>query len=313
MAACFWITKRSRVPAATFSVPLGSRVLVEVAFGAVGGELSGRHRSPSIPKSHWQKRRSRPKIWQPFGRKTVYRTWDHLERLGAWHARLSVAPICSSGQPAVRFPTGKQGLTAKASLVSPSPSRTPACAGLLGLDPDLKLGELYMDGRIDHRAGDMVGPARSPGGQHRPIIGGASGTHRALRLAAAGSARFCAMESRLGPLAPMSPTTTIFPAASMTCSWTSAGNIPAPISPMTTTRWKSAQAEKKAPHRRQAQFRPTGPRGAGYRLRLGRPGDGSGARARRQCAGHHAFHRTTRRGAGTGAAERLGRARQIRT
>ncbi len=51
----------------------------------------------------------------------------------------------------------------------------------LSLDPDLKLGELYMDGRLTIEEGDVVGMLDLLMG-NIARVGGASGTHRALRF-----------------------------------------------------------------------------------------------------------------------------------
>src|SRR5580698_3690464 len=52
-----------------FSRPAGFAGAVEVAFGAVSGKLSGRHRVSLLPEKPLQKRRSRPKISNPLGEK----------------------------------------------------------------------------------------------------------------------------------------------------------------------------------------------------------------------------------------------------
>ncbi len=51
----------------------------------------------------------------------------------------------------------------------------------LSLDPDLKLGELYMDGRLTIEEGDVVAMLDLLMG-NMARVGGASGTHRALRF-----------------------------------------------------------------------------------------------------------------------------------
>ncbi|MGH6828289.1 MAG: class I SAM-dependent methyltransferase [Rhizomicrobium sp.] len=51
----------------------------------------------------------------------------------------------------------------------------------LGLDPDLKLGELYMDGRLTIEKGDVVGLLELLMG-NLALSGGASGVHAGLRL-----------------------------------------------------------------------------------------------------------------------------------
>jgi cyclopropane-fatty-acyl-phospholipid synthase len=85
------------------------------------------------------------------------------------------------GTLAVRFPNGKtmtygEGLPRVAIAIKDNRSLL-----ALGLDPDLKLGELYMEGRLTIEEGTVVDLLDLLVG-NMAMVGGASGTHQALRL-----------------------------------------------------------------------------------------------------------------------------------
>ena len=118
----------------------------------------------------------------------------------------------------------------------------------LGLHPDLRLGELYMGGRIAIEEGDiadlmsilMANLARA-----RPPV--------TLRVVRACGARSSAGRNTIPHRCRrrMSRITTIFPASSTICSSIATGNIPAPIFP------RPAKASKRRRSARSATSRPS--------------------------------------------------------
>jgi cyclopropane-fatty-acyl-phospholipid synthase len=85
------------------------------------------------------------------------------------------------GTLAVRYPNGKTrtyGESLPRVTIAIKDNRSLLA---LGLDPDLKLGELYMDGGLTIEEGTVVDLLDLLVG-NMALVGGASGTHRALRL-----------------------------------------------------------------------------------------------------------------------------------
>jgi len=85
------------------------------------------------------------------------------------------------GTFAVRLPNGKTRTYGEGAPYVAIAIKDRAALVSLGMDPDLKLGELYMDGRIEIEAGSVVDLLDLLMG-NMAITGGASGTHHALRL-----------------------------------------------------------------------------------------------------------------------------------
>ena len=86
------------------------------------------------------------------------------------------------GTLAVHFPNGKTVTYGEGAPRVVIAIKDKSALLSLGMDPDLKLGELYMDGRIEIEEGTVVDLLDLLMG-NMAVIGGASGTHRALRLA----------------------------------------------------------------------------------------------------------------------------------
>src|SRR5215472_6767756 len=85
------------------------------------------------------------------------------------------------GSLAVRFPSGKTTTYGDGAPQVAIAIRDKAALLFLGMDPDLKLGELYMDGRLTIEDGGIVGLLDLLMG-NMAVQGGASGTHHVLRL-----------------------------------------------------------------------------------------------------------------------------------
>ena len=85
------------------------------------------------------------------------------------------------GTFAVRLPNGKTMTYGDGAPRVAIAIKDRAALISLGMDPDLKLGELYMDGRIEIEEGSVVDLLDLLMG-NMAVIGGASGTHHALRL-----------------------------------------------------------------------------------------------------------------------------------
>ncbi|HXR95348.1 MAG TPA: class I SAM-dependent methyltransferase, partial [Rhizomicrobium sp.] len=85
------------------------------------------------------------------------------------------------GTLAVRFPNGKTRTYGGGAPCVAIAIKDTAALVSLGMDPDLKLGELYMDGRIEVEEGTVVDLLDLLMG-NMAVTGGASGTHQALRL-----------------------------------------------------------------------------------------------------------------------------------
>ncbi|HKD47711.1 MAG TPA: cyclopropane-fatty-acyl-phospholipid synthase family protein [Rhizomicrobium sp.] len=85
------------------------------------------------------------------------------------------------GSLAVRFPSGKTTTYGDGAPKVAIAIKGKAALLSLGMDPDLKLGELYMDGRLTVEEGGIVGLLDLLMG-NMAVHGGALGTHHALRL-----------------------------------------------------------------------------------------------------------------------------------
>ena len=93
------------------------------------------------------------------------------------------------GTLVVRFPNGKTKAYGDGAPHVAISIKDKSALIALGLDPDLKLGELYMDGRLEIEEGSVVDMLDLLMG-NVAMIGGASGTHQALRLVRRGLRAF---------------------------------------------------------------------------------------------------------------------------
>jgi cyclopropane-fatty-acyl-phospholipid synthase len=85
------------------------------------------------------------------------------------------------GTLVVRFPSGRTTTYGESTPRVAIAIKDKAALISLGMDPDLKLGELYMDGKLTLEEGTIVDLLDLLMG-NMAMIGGASGTHQALRL-----------------------------------------------------------------------------------------------------------------------------------
>jgi cyclopropane-fatty-acyl-phospholipid synthase len=108
-------------------------------------------------KSHERLDRFRARIAEPPTGARIYQTglFDRAGSLAMLDILLS--KYIRRGRLAVRYPGGKTRIYGEGAPEVAIAITDPAALLALGLDPDLKLGELYMDGRLVVEQGDVVG------------------------------------------------------------------------------------------------------------------------------------------------------------